>query len=242
MRYYEPAAVEAVLDRLLAEPSLSSGVVHHAHMPARPADFVPMPEWLDPGLAGRPGEPRRHGALSPPGRGHRGGPRRPGRGRGHPDGFGQVAVLPRADPPGPGRRSHGPGPLPLPHQGPRPGPGRRAGRAEPGRRPAHQRLHLRRRHSQPDPLRHPIGRPGRGHEPGHAPRRDPAAPHQVVPALRAAPDHRHRRAAHVPRPVRQPRRQRAAPAAPDLRPLRLSPGHRVLLGHDREPGRAGRRC
>jgi len=50
MRYYEPAGVQAVLDRLLAEPSLSSGVLHHAHMPARPADFVPMPDWLDPGL------------------------------------------------------------------------------------------------------------------------------------------------------------------------------------------------
>jgi DEAD/DEAH box helicase domain-containing protein len=50
MRYYEPAGVQAVLDRLLAEPSLSNGVVHHAHVPARPADFVPMPEWLEPGI------------------------------------------------------------------------------------------------------------------------------------------------------------------------------------------------
>jgi DEAD/DEAH box helicase domain-containing protein len=50
MRYYEPAGVQAVLDRLLAEPSLSNGIVHHAHVPARPADFVPMPEWLDPGI------------------------------------------------------------------------------------------------------------------------------------------------------------------------------------------------
>ena len=51
-------------------------------------------------------------------------------------------------------------------------------------------------------------------------------------------DHRHRRAAHLPRRVRQPRRQRPAPAAPDLRPLRQPPGHRLLLGDDREPGRA----
>jgi DEAD/DEAH box helicase domain-containing protein len=50
MRYYEPAGVQAVLDRLLAEPSLSSGVLHHANLPARAADFVPMPDWLDPGL------------------------------------------------------------------------------------------------------------------------------------------------------------------------------------------------
>src|SRR5450830_225564 len=57
MRYYEPAGVQAVLDRLLAEPSWSSGVLHHADIPARAADFVPMPDWLDPGiragLAGR---------------------------------------------------------------------------------------------------------------------------------------------------------------------------------------------
>ncbi len=50
MRYYEPAGVQAVLDGLLAEPSLSSGVVHHAHIAARAADFVPMPEWLDSGI------------------------------------------------------------------------------------------------------------------------------------------------------------------------------------------------
>ena len=57
MRYYEPAGVERVLAQILAEPSLASGVVHRATIPARQADFVPMPEWLDrrivAGLAGR---------------------------------------------------------------------------------------------------------------------------------------------------------------------------------------------
>jgi DEAD/DEAH box helicase domain-containing protein len=57
MRYYEPAGVELVLERLLGDPSLSGGVVHRTLVPARPADFVPMPEWLDPrlrvGLAAR---------------------------------------------------------------------------------------------------------------------------------------------------------------------------------------------
>jgi DEAD/DEAH box helicase domain-containing protein len=48
MRYYEPAGVERVLAEILAEPSLSSGVAHHAEIPAREADFVAMPEWLDP--------------------------------------------------------------------------------------------------------------------------------------------------------------------------------------------------
>jgi DEAD/DEAH box helicase domain-containing protein len=50
MRYYKPAGVGAVLDRLMAEPSMSSGVLHHAYIPARSADFVPLPEWLDNGL------------------------------------------------------------------------------------------------------------------------------------------------------------------------------------------------
>ena len=57
MRYYEPAGVERVLAQILAEPSLAGGVVHRATIPARQADFVPMPEWLDrrivAGLAGR---------------------------------------------------------------------------------------------------------------------------------------------------------------------------------------------
>ena len=62
----------------------------------------------------------------------------------------------------------------------------------------------------------------------------------MVPALRAAPLHRHRRGAHLPRHLRQPRRQRPAPAAAHLRPLRLGAAHRLLLGDHRQPGRAGR--
>ena len=57
MRYYEPAGVQAVLDSLLADPSISNGVIHKADIPPRDADFVPMPDWLDPrlqeGLASR---------------------------------------------------------------------------------------------------------------------------------------------------------------------------------------------
>jgi len=48
MRYYEPAGVERVLAQILAEPSLAGGVVHRSTIPAKPADFLPMPEWLDP--------------------------------------------------------------------------------------------------------------------------------------------------------------------------------------------------
>ena len=50
MRTYAPGEVEDVLDRLLEEPSLARGVVHHAVLPARPADLVDPPEWLDPRL------------------------------------------------------------------------------------------------------------------------------------------------------------------------------------------------
>ena len=87
---------------------------------------------------------------------------------------------------------------------------------------------LRRRHAGADPLGHPDRRPGRGHQPGHAPLGDPPPPHQVVPALRAGPGDRDRRAAHLPGRVRQPRRQRPAAAAPPVPPLRLQPDHRVL--------------
>jgi DEAD/DEAH box helicase domain-containing protein len=57
MRTYAPAATEVVLDRLLEEPSLARGVVHHEILEARPAVTAPFPDWLDPrivrGLEGR---------------------------------------------------------------------------------------------------------------------------------------------------------------------------------------------
>jgi len=57
MRRYAPAGVEAVLEELLAEPSLARGVVHHEVMPVREASYTPLPAWLDPriraGLAAR---------------------------------------------------------------------------------------------------------------------------------------------------------------------------------------------
>ena len=47
MRTYAPADVSTVLDRLLEEPSLARGVVHHELLPAREAIHAPMPPWLD---------------------------------------------------------------------------------------------------------------------------------------------------------------------------------------------------
>ena len=57
MRTYAPASTESVLASLLEEPSIARGVVHHRHIPAKPAEFGPDPAWLDPriraGLASR---------------------------------------------------------------------------------------------------------------------------------------------------------------------------------------------
>src|SRR5690242_17104116 len=48
MRTYAPAATEVVLERLLEEPSLARGVVHHEVLEAREAVTAPFPDWLDP--------------------------------------------------------------------------------------------------------------------------------------------------------------------------------------------------
>jgi DEAD/DEAH box helicase domain-containing protein len=57
IRTYRPLDAAQVLDESLDEPSLARGVVHHEVIPARPAELVDMPEWLDPrirtGLHGR---------------------------------------------------------------------------------------------------------------------------------------------------------------------------------------------
>jgi len=57
MRTYAPADAEAVLLRLLEEPSLNRGVLHHEVLPAREAVHADFPDWLDPrlrrGLASR---------------------------------------------------------------------------------------------------------------------------------------------------------------------------------------------
>ncbi len=48
MRTYAPAPVDVVLERILAEPSLARGVLHHAVEPPREAETAPFPAWLDP--------------------------------------------------------------------------------------------------------------------------------------------------------------------------------------------------
>src|SRR6185369_12261195 len=51
MRTYAPAGTEAVLARLLEEPSLAGAVVHHEVIPPREAIMAPFPAWLDPRIA-----------------------------------------------------------------------------------------------------------------------------------------------------------------------------------------------
>ena len=86
-----------------------------------------------------------------------------------------------------------------------------------------RRLHLRRRHAAGRAAGDPRARARRAHQPRHAARRDPAAPPAVGAALREPPLHRHRRAARLPRRLRQPPRQHAAAAAARLPALRVGP-------------------
>jgi DEAD/DEAH box helicase domain-containing protein len=50
MRTYAPAGPAAVLERLLDEPSLARGVVHHETIPAAAAAYGEWPNWLAPGV------------------------------------------------------------------------------------------------------------------------------------------------------------------------------------------------
>ena len=199
----------------------------------------------DAGLAGRPrivaglADPRDRAPVHPPGGGDRGRPspartswssRRPRRAS-------RCATRSRPCRPSPRIRLPGRSSCSRPRRSARTR-STEFGELSRGGRAVDHRVDLRRRHAGADPVGDPGRRPGRRDQPGHAPLGDPAPPHEVVPAVRAAPLHRHRRAAHLPRRVRRPRRQRPAAAAPDLRPLRQPPGHRLLLGDHREPGRA----
>ena len=234
-----PPTVEAVLARALDEPSLARGVLHHAVEPARDAVTAPFPGWLDPriraALAARGIDAlytHQAEALEAV---------RAGR---------DVCVV---TPTASGKSLC----YELPVlQALTEDPAARALWLFPTKALGEDQVTAFRELTQAaglaiatatydgdtpdaDPLVDPDRRPGRGDEPRHAPRGDPPPPHEVVPALRAGPGDRHRRAAHVPRALRQPRRQRHPPAAAALRALRLASGDRHLLGHDRQPGRAG---
>ena len=239
MRTYAPADTSTVLERLLEEPSLARGVVHHAVIPPREAAYAGIPAVAGPADRRRARGSRDPSLYTPPGarRSRRSMPARtssssPRRRRAR-----RCATRCRSS-----RRSRRI---------------RRRGRCSCSRPRRSARTRWRSSASSPAaaglsiiaatydgdtpaPIRSAIRAAGQVvvTNPDMLHSRDPPPPHEVVPAVRAAPGHRHRRAAHVPRRVRQPRRQRPAPAAPDLRPLRQQPDHRVLLRDDREPARA----
>ena len=104
----------------------------------------------------------------------------------------------------------------------------------------HQDVHLRRRHARRRAPQGARGRPHRRHQPGHAAHRHPAAPHEVGEAVREPALRRHRRAAPVPRRLRQPRRERrsagCAASAASTAPTRSSSAARR-----RSPTRASSR-
>ena len=51
MRTYAALDTATVLARTLEDPALAATVVHHETIPARTADFVDLPPWLDPRIA-----------------------------------------------------------------------------------------------------------------------------------------------------------------------------------------------
>ena len=241
MRRYAPASVEAVLDGLLAEPSLARRRRPPRGDPAREARTAPLPDWLDPRLGRR----SRRAASS------RSTSTRPRRSRPSPPVEDIVVVTPTASgktlcyalpiAPGARRRPVRPRPLPVPDQGARPGPGRELARARPGRRAGRSRRRpttgTRRRRSA-----RRSGPPARSSSTNPDMLHSAILPHhtkwfQLFEQLRIIViDELHTYRGRL----RQPRRQRPPAAPPPVRPLRLAPGHRLLLGHDREPGRAGR--
>ena len=133
----------------------------------------------------------------------------------------------------------------FPDQGARAGSARRAAGAVRDDRVARsgehdRRLHLRRRHAAGRAAGDPIARAPRAQQSRHGALGHPAAPSALGEAVREPALRRHRRAARLPRRVRQPPVQRAAPAAPHLPPLRIEPGLSLFVGDDCQPARAGR--
>ena len=175
-------------------------------------------------------------SLVAPGRhARRGSPRPHDRDHGH--GQRQVAGL---QPPGARHarpRSQRARSLPVSDQGARPGPGTRPGAPRP-EVPAPG--DLRRRHPEGGARRDPPPLEPDPHEPGHAPHGGAAQPSDVGRRARQPRVGGGGRGARVPRRVRLPRGQRAAPAAQARARLRHRAALRAHERHDRQPGGAGR--
>ena len=143
--------------------------------------------------------------------------------------------LPGARPPG--ARPEEPRALPLPDEGTRAGPG--AG-ARCLRAQGSEARDLRRRHGDGAALADPALGERHPDEPGHAPRRRPAAPRPLGRRAREPPLRRGRRGTRLPRRLRLARRERAAAAAAARSLVRVRAAVRARLRDDRQPRAAGR--
>ena len=127
--------------------------------------------------------------------------------------------------------------LPLSDEGARAGPGPLPRGA---RGPEGQAGDLRRRHAARAAVAGAqMGEP-HSHEPGHAPRRRPAAPRPLGGRPPQPPLRRRGRGARVPRRLRLARRQCASAVAPHGACVRRGAAIRARIRDDREPGRARR--
>ena len=231
-------ALREVVERLAAVPGREERLTHLEVLPARAAVEADWPEWVPDDV--RVAFEARGSAdpVAAPGRGRRGGSRRPSRGDGHRHRLGQVAGLPAADPdshPLDARPAAAAGrgdALPQPDQGPRPGPAGRPRVAGP-RRPVR---HPRRR--QPPGAAGVDARPRRVRpdQPRHAPPLAASCSPPLVPLPGVAALRRGRRVPPLPRRVRRPRGAGAASVAARVRGVRRPPDVRARLGHR---GRAG---
>ena len=228
-----------LLDELLTSLETGPLISAYRHFDARPAVYAPFPSSLDPriveALKGRGVQQlysHQARAVEVVAKGEQ-------RRRRDADGLGQDALLQPAGAAGPGRAARGARPLSVSDQGARPGPARGAERArqDPAR---HADVHVRRRHAAGRAALGARARQPRADQPRHAALGHPAAPHEVGEPLPEPPLRGDRRAARVPRGLRQPSRQRVAPAQAHLPPLRQRAAVHHGLGDHRQPARAGR--
>ena len=101
-------------------------------------------------------------------------------------------------------------------------------------RARNRRIHLRRRHAAGCAAFDPRPRARGAEQPGHDSFGHPPAPSTLGEAVREPPLRRHRRAARVPRRLRQPPDQCAEADAPHLPALRIESDVHLLVGHDRQ--------
>ena len=216
------------------------GVVHHAVLPPREAGLRRVPRLARPADRGGPRVAGHRAAVHPPGRGDRGGPRRRGRRDRHADGVGQVAVLRGPGPPVDRRRSGVARPLPVPDQGARPGPGgrvRRSWRPRPACRSSASTYDG----DTPAPIRSAVRAAGQVVVTNPDMLHSAILPHHTkwfqlfeqlkVIVIDELHTYRGVFGGHVANVLRRLLRICAH--------YGIAPGHRVLLGDDREPGRAG---